>query len=259
MKYLKFSFLSTLIIAFFLSFAAYADMADTINKAGKQRMLTQKMSKEVLLIAAGIDVEANKTNLAATTALFDSTLKGLTDACMDEGIKGQLNVVGGLWETFRPNVTGDTSAAVLGNLAAQNMPLLKAMNAAVQMYEKKGGSLAPEVAATINKAGKQRMLTQKMTKELLLVANGIAVDANKANLAATVSAFDKALNELITAARNGAIDAQLNVVKKLWGQYKPTLDSVDIGKEGLTKAAELNMPLLTEMNKAVGMYAAAAK
>jgi len=36
MKYLKFSFLSTLIIAFFLSFAAYADMADTINKAGKQ-------------------------------------------------------------------------------------------------------------------------------------------------------------------------------------------------------------------------------
>jgi len=48
-----------------------------INLAGKQRMLTQKMSKEALFIAKGISVDANKASLAKTVALFDKTLKGL--------------------------------------------------------------------------------------------------------------------------------------------------------------------------------------
>ncbi len=50
------------------------------------------------------------------------------------------------------------------------------MNRAVGMYAKASGSkLDPKMADTINRAGKQRMLTQKMTKELLLIANGIDV------------------------------------------------------------------------------------
>ncbi len=48
-----------------------------INLAGKQRMLTQKMSKEALFIAKGIDVEKNKESLKKTAELFDKTLKGL--------------------------------------------------------------------------------------------------------------------------------------------------------------------------------------
>ena len=80
----------------------------------------------------------------------------------------------GLWSTFEPNLDavlkGDTSKAVLEKIARENLPLLKNMNAAVQMYASESGSkLDPAMATTINLAGKQRMLTQKMTKELLLV------------------------------------------------------------------------------------------
>ncbi len=40
-------------------------------------MLTQKMSKEILLIAKGVNTEQNKENLENTARLFDKTLKGL--------------------------------------------------------------------------------------------------------------------------------------------------------------------------------------
>ena len=56
-----------------------AEYGTVLNLSGKQRMLTQKMSKEIMLIAMGVDVGGNLKNLAATSALFDKTLKGLRD------------------------------------------------------------------------------------------------------------------------------------------------------------------------------------
>jgi phosphohistidine swiveling domain-containing protein len=252
----------------------------TINLAGKQRMLTQKMSKEALLIARGIDADTNKANLEKTAALFDKTLAGLAagDASLglpettDPAILEQLEVVKTLWIEFKGSIDavlgGDTGAAVLEKIAKQNLPLLKEMNKAVQMYTKASGStLDPAVATTINLAGKQRMLTQKMTKELLLVANGIDADINKANLGKTVALFERTLNGLLEGdaelglpgTKDQAIRDQLDVVQNLWGQYKPVLDAVDTSDAGLAKAAELNLPLLKEMNKAVKMYEQTAK
>ena len=57
--------------------AADVDYSRVINLAGKQRMLTQKMSKEVGLVALEVDTAANLGNLKATHDLFDKTLKGL--------------------------------------------------------------------------------------------------------------------------------------------------------------------------------------
>lgn len=87
---------------------------------------------------------------------------------------------------------------VLNKIAAQNIPLLKNMNKAVQMYAKSSGfKLDAGMAATINLAGKQRMLTQKMTKELLMVANNIDAAAAKENMNKTVVLFEKNLNGLV--------------------------------------------------------------
>jgi hypothetical protein len=260
--------------------ATKQEMATVINLAGKQRMLTQKMSKEALLIAKGIDVDANKSNLQKTADLFGMTLKGLIQGDEKLGlprteeadILAQLNKVSGLWEKFKPSIDavlqGDTSKSVLTSIAQQNLPLLKNMNAAVQMYAKASGStLDPSMATTINLAGKQRMLTQKMTKELLLVANGISPDANKKALAGTTALFDRTLKGLLDGdeglglpgTEDPAISKQLAVVQTLWGDYQPVLAAVDTSDAGLTKAARLNLPLLKNMNKAVKMYEASVK
>ncbi len=229
-----------------------------INLAGKQRMLTQKMSKEALFIAKGVSVDANKASLAKTVALFDKTLKGLVagdeslglPATTNADILAQLKVVTDLWIPFK-------DAVEKGDLAAinkQNIPLLKNMNKAVGMYTKASGStLDPKMAKVINLAGKQRMLSQKMTKELLLVANGIDADANGANAKKTVALFGSTLKELDAGCKNDEIKAQFAVVAKTLAEYQPIVEKLDISDEALATAEKLNIPLLKESNKAVQM------
>jgi hypothetical protein len=256
-------------------------MGIVINLSGKQRMLTQKMSKEMLLIAKGIDEDQNKQNLEKTAALFDKTLKGLIHG--DEGLRlvtnenpkivKQLEKVAKLWSEFRKNVDsvlgGDTSKVVLDRIADENLPLLKNMNRAVKMFENGAmNKLEPGMATTLNLSGKQRMLTQKMTKELLLLANGIEPDKNRRNLKKTASLFERSLKGLqdgdkdmeLPGTNDPAITDQLKEVERLWKEYKPVLykiissESNDVSQEDLSKAAKLNLPLLKEMNIAVKMY-----
>ena len=243
-----------------------------INLAGKQRMLTQKMSKEALFMAKGIDADANKANLTKTADLFDKTLKGLVAGDKDlnlpktenKEILAQLAKVTELWTPFKANidkvVAGKSDKATLEAIAKENLPLLKNMNKAVGMFAKASGSkLSPEMAKTINLAGKQRMLTQKMTKELLLVANGIDADANKANAKKTGELFETTLKGLTDKCKNADIKKQLEGVAKLWADYKAIVVKADTSDASLKKAQELNMPLLKEMNKAVKMFEASIK
>jgi len=243
-----------------------------INLAGKQRMLTQKMSKEAFFIAKGIDVEANTANLKKTAALFDKTLKGLVNG--DSGLNlpktenkeilAQLQKVSDLWAPFKANIdkisAGSADQQTLEAVAKENVPLLKNMNAAVQMYAKASSSnLNPDMAKKINVAGRQRMLTQKMTKELLLIANGIDADASKENIKKTAALFDETLNNLTENCKNPEIKAQFEVVKKNWAEYAPIVNSADTTDGALKKAEALNMTLLKESNKAVKMLEKAIK
>ena len=275
MKYLKFSFLFLSIIV--LSLAANAaiskqDMANSINKAGKQRMLTQKMSKEVLFIALNIDVEMNRDELESTIELFDKTLQGLINGDTYLGlvtiknaeILAKLKQVESLWEHFQENLNairdGNISSRILAAINEQNIPLLRKMDEAVKAYEKEGGSVfEPDLANIINKAGKQRMLIQKMTKELLLVAKDIDSTANKTNLANSISEFETTLSELKNANNNDSINAQLKKVQKKWDKYKPILDNIDISEQALNKIDKLSVSLYRAMNKTVQLYANSVK
>ena len=86
------------------------DYANILNQSGKQRMLTQKMSKEMLFIAKGINTAQNQTALAQTASLFDKTLNGLINgdsslnlpAADSKTIVKVLGRVTQLWVEFKP-------------------------------------------------------------------------------------------------------------------------------------------------------------
>ncbi len=242
--------------------------------SGKQRMLTQKMTKEALLIVKGINANENRENLKASVALFEKTLIGLQkgdetlelEKTSEKKILQQLDEVTKLWNKFKPVIDsifkGKKDKKTLTSLADQNLPLLSAMNKAVGMYEEVSGADLNELATVINLSGRQRMLTQKMSKELLLVANDVNASGNRENLKKTVALFETTLNSLIGGdvasglqpTKDNATLAQLSVVKTQWDEFKPLIQKVDISKESLEKVAKLNLPLLAEMNKAVKMY-----
>ncbi len=262
-----------------------AEYGVVLNLSGKQRMLTQKMSKEIMLVALDVDKAKNLENLAKTSALFDKTLKGLRNGS-DElrlpptssgRILRQLDKIDAIWADFYPVVQQVLDAKAVSKdqvavVAKNNLPLLKQMNKAVGLYEKdakKGGlKAAPGLAATINLSGKQRMLTQKMSKEFLLVAYGHGRDDNKLSLLETYSLFERTLKGLLdgddTLGLPGTkpqhIRDQLGVVQGLWDKFKPIVEygadagTQDIPKDKIQVLANTNLPLLKEMNKAVGMY-----
>ncbi len=133
--------------------------AAIVNLAGRQRMLSQKMTKEALGVAKDAeDQDLYIKALGGTADLFDRTLGALLDggettgsggdpiilpATGDAGIRQQLAVVRGIWVPFnvavktiishRPGHPDFDSA--LAHIEANSIPLLKNMNQAVGMYE----------------------------------------------------------------------------------------------------------------------------
>ena len=250
-------------------------MGVVINLSGRQRMLTQKMSKEMLLIYHEVDVKKNRTNLGKSALMFAKTLKGLINGdetlnlspTRDKDILKQMDVVSGLWLSFSKNVLPAISGEKIDlpfieKVARENLPLLKEMNKAVNMYEKAAGSDLNDLAAVVNLSGRQRMLTQKMAKEFLLISAQVNEKANKDKLEKTIALFDRTLKGLrngdpsqgLSKTTEPIVLKQLTVIETLWQEYKLVLINLDISKEGLKKVAKLNMPLLKEMNSAVKMY-----
>lgn len=259
------------------------DYAVLINLSGKQRMLTQKMSKEVMLVALKIETEKNVANLEKTATLYDKTLKGFRYGDSDLGIKKtdsrrvlrQIGIVEKAWESFYPAIRqiverkGVTREEV-DFIASNNLPLLGKSNKLVRQYERlaaRSGLGGSSSAVEINLAGKQRMLTQKMSKEYLLLAFGHQPEANRLNLYETTFLFDQTLKGLVEGdsilalpgTQSPRIRTQLKKVSGQWQDIKGVfvdgaVNIESINNDRLSKVASLNLPLLVEMNKAVKLF-----
>ena len=269
---LKQSFLVfSLLLAGALEAASTAEFSSAINVAGRQRMLTQKMAKESLLIKHGIDRSANEANLKKTMTLFDESLKSLQKgnsgktipAPPNDKIGKQLDKVAGLWATYKKSL----ESSDIKGVADINLNILKEMNKAVKQYEvasiKAGIKGSGKV---INIAGRQRMLTQKMAKEVFFVAAEMDAAKNRKNLKSTIKLFDSSLDALkkgnkkmkVQATTDAGILAQLDTVSKLWAEYKTHLDKIlatdAIDPAVLKDIAAINPKVLKEMHAAVGMF-----
>lgn len=262
-----------------------AEYGVVLNLSGKQRMLSQKMTKEMLLIRLNHEKEENLKQLKATAALFDTTLKGLRDGDDTLGLPPTVSrrilrqidkKIHPIWESFYASIKavladGNVNASQLQTVAQNNLPLLSEMNKCVKLYEKDaaraGLKLNPGLAVTINLAGKQRMLTQKMSKEFFLIAANYEAKTNQLNLQETYRLFERTLNGLlegdVTLDLPGTSDenirAQLLSVSEMWKKFKPDIEFAVRTKGGIPSdkvamVAEGNLPLLKEMNKAVKMY-----
>ncbi|VAX20180.1 Methyl-accepting chemotaxis protein [hydrothermal vent metagenome] len=239
-----------------------------INLAGKQRMLSQKMTKEALAVSNG--TQDSKT-LKKTEVLFDKTLKGLASGDSDLGlppttsktILGQLRKVEEIWKLFKKNLdlviehseTLNTSLKFVGD---NNIPLLVESNKAVGLMQ--AASLPANV---INLAGKQRMLSQKMSKELMLLSQG---RAKEETVKKTIALFDKTYKGLLNGdedlgldpVSDGAVIDQLKKVGVLWQSFMKNMNVVIEDTRSVNVAIAYlqanNISLLKNMNAAVKMY-----
>jgi NOL1/NOP2/fmu family ribosome biogenesis protein len=206
-------------------------LAKTINLAGRERMLIQKMTKELLLIANNSQSDAYIKSLQKGGSLFQSKLSELmsdVDAIKDPKLLKRIKGVQQLWDEYQEAIL-NTELSALG---------LKLFNQ------------------------KEKKIIQQMSEELVAVAQQIDAKRYQINLKETQELFDSTLRALINGDKkmgvikpsNSKVKKQLERVQSLWQEYQPIITKVDISDRGLRKAMQINMPLLRAVDKAVKLY-----
>lgn len=267
------------------AFAQGADADEAkrkVNLAGRQRMLSQRMSKAACFVATGVETEAQLAMLSSAYDLFSSTHVALRFGDTDMGlnkelkpnIQAALSLVDEKWLIFAPSIAdivskGRSDSRNLQTLDESGLDLLGVMNSTVGKIAHAYGEDLEELplilSLTIDLAGRQRMFTQKMSKEFCLLDAGINIDDNRASLKRTQELFNLTLTSLVDGfpgmvipAPNEDINSKLAEVTTLWQHINTILERVASGGEitdqdRLTVAKDIE-PVLTAMNEAVGMY-----
>ncbi len=120
-------------------------------------------------------------------------------------------------------------------------------------------------ATSINVAGRQRMLSQKVAKEALLAAQSIE---SRETVNKTIALFESSHQNLLNGNKDAGIEAvddpvirqQLVAVEDLWKAYKKSIDAYldKPSAEGMQAIHKQSPVVLKEMNKGVNMMASAA-
>src|SRR5690554_4828990 len=142
-KQFLFSYALMFLLALVASGALYLSLSvspETINVAGAQRMLSQKMSKEALLLHSGV---IDRSLMEATMAQFERSHQDLLNGNAernisrfdDPAIQQQLRVVGEHWQRLRQQLqTVQPNGPLDMRLLQENsVALIKHMNDAVVM------------------------------------------------------------------------------------------------------------------------------
>ncbi|MBT3980584.1 MAG: hypothetical protein HOE90_04475 [Bacteriovoracaceae bacterium] len=261
------------------------EVKSIIDLAGRQRMLIQKISKDVLFISCNVNKEDALSDLKISKQEFGQVLDGLLygskelrlTKIKEPAITEQLRYVKRLWREFLPLINGaekgQINSTLLRELARQNPLILDNMNKAVNLiqdYSNKcvGNGEKSDGANILNISGRQRMLSQKITKELLLITGGIEPENNRRMLANSMTLFERSLNGLLKGDSDQGLPGthdpelikQLSTVYDIWGNCKKTINvainsgQASLGHHDLIALYELNLRLLKESNKAVQLF-----
>ncbi len=238
--------------------ASYLDEAAALNKAGRQRMLSQRIVKSYLQVAEGVAAPAARGQLAEAIWVFDDQLADLKAFATDPETRKTVDAVAERWATVRELATGPVSRREAAAMVAAAERLLEAAERNTAALERHNGRPA---AKLVNLAGRQRMLSQRIAKNYLLLNwRGFDSAAIRAELGAARDEFERALGELRAAPESGAeIRAELDAAEAQWQKLKPMLAREHDTAAGRTAVVELADAILVRMERVTGLYERLAK
>ena len=237
--------------------AQVRDLNDAINKAGRQRMLSQRMVKAWLALGEKLDdIRADRV-LGDSMALFERQLAELRAFAPTEAIRTTYDQLDTLWGTLKGALVGPApSPAAAPGLLAMDGKVLALAHQGTQQLEQHGGKPTGHL---VNLAGRQRMLSQRMAKFQLAMAWRVPVADAAQQIEAARAEFVAALDKLAAAPETtAAIQEQIVLARQQWIFFNTTLgrsQSPDARDARNVFVASENILLV--MDHITGLYARA--
>lgn len=239
------------------SIAQVVNLNDAINKAGRQRMLSQRLAKSYLQIGESIDVERSATILDNSLALFDRQLvelKAFAPTTENRAVLGDLERV---WLKYKELLVGrapNRQDAV--RILAMSDEVLALAHTATLQLEKASPTATGRL---VNLSGRQRMLSQRMAKLYQAINWSVAPADARAKLADARKEFIAAMNVLGSVPNNTlAIRSELELAQQQWLFFDNALaTSMDVGamkRQLATNVATTSERILQTMDRITGLY-----
>ncbi|MDK9702250.1 MAG: type IV pili methyl-accepting chemotaxis transducer N-terminal domain-containing protein [Sulfuritalea sp.] len=228
---------------------------DAINKAGRQRMLSQRMAKSWLMLERGVMSRRARLILRQSADMFDSQMAELDALPGSAESRAAYSELRELWRPYRALLDSQPRRDTAHELFDMNESVLAAADKLTLGFEKAEGTLQGRL---VNLAGRERMLSQRAAKFFMFRNMGIQVSRSRAELQRTDEEFSTALAELAAATRGQPkISDELQKVAQHWNNLQSAMTSHDRLSFAPTarKVFATSENLLQRMDAAVNLYA----
>jgi hypothetical protein len=231
--------------------ASYLSPESAINKAGRQRMLSELMMKEYLQQAENISAAAARGHLQQAVEVFEDQIADLKAFAAGGPAAKTVAELEARWQAFRPLVTGTTSRRGIAPLLEAGAALHDAAQRNVDALQAAHGGPASKLA---DLSGRQRMLSQRIAKNYMLLSGTMEEPGARAELKLAGQEFERAHAELLAAAASDDIRAELETVGSIWQAVRPMLERSRDTAPNRTKVVDGTDAILVHMERATAMF-----
>ena len=243
--------------------AQVANLNDAINKAGRQRMLSQRMGKAWLALAHKVQESTARQVLDQSIGLFERQLAELKAYAPTAAIRDTYGQLDTAWAAHKAALTAAPPALAGASAMLQaDAKVLALAHLGTVQYEAASGK---PVGHLVNLAGRQRMLSQRMAKFYLAALLPVDAAAAAAEIAKARTEF-VAANEVLRKAPEATdrIRQELLLADGQWVFFDAALQRMQAGNATGNTARLVSdvfvasENLLSSMDKVTNLYAALA-